>query len=319
MLASRGTSGTRCACATRRAMPGGGRWLDDFVQDTRFALRTPASQSRVRAHGDRDAGVRHRRQHRHVQPRQRPAAAAAVRTPRRSVGVSSRSTAPEGEIRGISYPNYLDLREGTTDIFANLAAYSTVFVGLDVGEGPRRTLASAVTANYFQIFGRPLALGRPFTAEEERLGADIRVAIISHSALGATRRRPERARPARSDQRRAVHRGRCGSEGIHRDEHPRTRGVAAARRARYVHDCRRVGRAPARRARGARVERRRAAPSWHLDRDRRAGTRHRWPPARAGVSGDQRRLHARDVDAFASSVHARSRKRRDHCDALPCS
>ena len=38
-----------------------------------------------------------------------------------------------------------------------------------------------MTANYFQIFGLPLALGRPFTAEEERPGADIRVAIISHS------------------------------------------------------------------------------------------------------------------------------------------
>ena len=55
------------------------------------------------------------------------------------VGVYSRSTTPTGEYRGVSYPNYLDLREGTTDVFANLAAYSTVFVGLDVGEGPRRT------------------------------------------------------------------------------------------------------------------------------------------------------------------------------------
>ena len=45
-----------------------------------------APQSRVRAHGDRDPCARHRRQHRHVQPRQRPAAAAAVRTPRRSRG-----------------------------------------------------------------------------------------------------------------------------------------------------------------------------------------------------------------------------------------
>jgi predicted permease len=96
------------------------------------------------------------------------------------VGVYGRSTAPSGGYRGFSYPNYLDLREGTNNIFENLAAFSTVFVGLDAGEGTRRTLASAVTANYFQIFGLPLALGRPFTAEEERLGADIRVAIISY-------------------------------------------------------------------------------------------------------------------------------------------
>jgi predicted permease len=98
------------------------------------------------------------------------------------VMVYGRDTAPSGADRGSgsSYPNYLDLREGTNDIFENLAAFATVFVGLDAGEGTRRTLASAVTANYFEVLGRPLALGRPFTTEEERLGADIRVAIISH-------------------------------------------------------------------------------------------------------------------------------------------
>ena len=96
------------------------------------------------------------------------------------VGVYSRSTAPSGEYRGFSYPNYRDLQAGTTDIFANLAAFTTASVGLDDGEGTRRTLAFAVTANYFQTFGLPLALGRPFTPEEERLGADVRVAIVSY-------------------------------------------------------------------------------------------------------------------------------------------
>lgn len=42
------------------------------------------------------------------------------------VTVYSLSTTPAGGYRGLSYPNYLDLREGTTDIFANLAALSTV-------------------------------------------------------------------------------------------------------------------------------------------------------------------------------------------------
>ena len=41
-------------------------------------------------------------------------------------------------------------------------------------------MASAVTANYFQVFGAPPAHGRPFTTEEERPGAGIRVAIISY-------------------------------------------------------------------------------------------------------------------------------------------
>ena len=37
-----------------------------------------------------------------------------------------------------------------------------------------------MTANYFQVFGAPPAHGRPFTTEEERPGAGIRVAIISY-------------------------------------------------------------------------------------------------------------------------------------------
>jgi hypothetical protein len=55
-------------------------------------------------------------------------------------------------------------REGTTDIFESRAAFDPFLsVGLDDGENTRRTMASAVTANYFQTFGVRLAPGRPFT------------------------------------------------------------------------------------------------------------------------------------------------------------
>ena len=141
----------------------GWTWLDDFVQDTRFALRTlrrsPGFALTAVVTLALGIGVNIGMFSLVNGLLLRP----LYRTPRRSGEVYSRSTTPSGEYRGVSYPNYLDLREGTTDVFANLAAYSTVFVGLDVGEGARRTLASAVTANYFQIFGLPLALGRPFT------------------------------------------------------------------------------------------------------------------------------------------------------------
>jgi predicted permease len=159
----------------------GWTWLDDFVRDTRFALRTlrrsPGFALTAIVTLALGIGVNSGMFSLLNGVLLRPAYA----RPDEVVEVYSRRTGPEGGYRSFSYPNYLDIREGTTDIFADLAAFSTVLVGLDVGEGPRRTLASAVTANYFPIFGLPLALGRPFTEEEERPGNDIRVAVISHS------------------------------------------------------------------------------------------------------------------------------------------
>ena len=156
-------------------------WLDDFVQDTRFALRTlrrtPGFTLTAVVTLALGIGVNSGMFSLVNGLLLRP----LYERPDEVVGVSSQSTTPEGATRGISYPNYVDLREGTTDIFANLAAYSTIFVGLDVGEGPRRTMAAEVTANYFQVFGVSPALGRSFTAEEERPGAHVPVAIISHS------------------------------------------------------------------------------------------------------------------------------------------
>ena len=167
----------------------GWRWLDDLMQDTRFAWRTL---------------------------RQSPGfALTAIVTLALGIGVNAgmfsfingllmrplyeggdevvevhgRRRAPV-RVRDLSYPNYRDLQEGTTDIFAHLAAFSTDFIGLDVGAGPRRALASAVTASYFHVFAAPPAHGRSFTPEEERPGAGMRVAVISYALwkqLGAER------------------------------------------------------------------------------------------------------------------------------------
>src|SRR5688572_806806 len=138
----------------------GWRWLDAFVQDVRFALRTlrhspgftlTAVLTLALGIGVNSAmfnivnGLLLRPLYEHQDE---------------VVGVYSRSTKPDGGFRGISYPNYLDLREGTAGVFANLAAHSALFVGLDAGTGAQPTLASAVTSNYFQIFGQPLARGR---------------------------------------------------------------------------------------------------------------------------------------------------------------
>ena len=159
----------------------GWRWLDDLVQDTRFAWRTlrhsPAFALTAIVTLALGIGVNIGMFSLINGLLLRPLYPGADDV----FGVHSRSTAPSGRNRAFSYPNYRDIREGTTDIFANLAASSTGFVGLDVGDGPRSTYGSAVTANYFQVFAAPPAHGRAFTAEEEQPGAGIRVAIISYS------------------------------------------------------------------------------------------------------------------------------------------
>jgi predicted permease len=158
----------------------GWRWLDDLVQDMRFASRTlrhsPGFVLTAIVTLALGIGVNIAMFSLINGLLLRPLYASADDV----VSVHSRRAAPSRGGRAFSYPNYRDLEEGTTEIFASLAASSTSFVGLDVGGGPRRSMASAVTANYFQVFGMPLAHGRSFTREEERPGAGIRVAIISY-------------------------------------------------------------------------------------------------------------------------------------------
>jgi predicted permease len=158
----------------------GWRWLDDLVQDTRFAWRTlrqspgftlTAMVTLALGIGV-NIGMFSLINGLLLRPLY-PGGDDVVR-------VHSRNTTPQGGNRAFSYPNYRDLQEGTTDIFADLAASFTGFVGLDVGNGPRSTYASAVSASYFKVFDQTPALGRSFTTEEERPGAGIRVAIISY-------------------------------------------------------------------------------------------------------------------------------------------
>ncbi|MYD87092.1 MAG: ABC transporter permease [Acidobacteria bacterium] len=102
-----------------------------------------------------------------------------IHRPGELVGVYVERTTAPGGYRPFSYPNFEDLRE-QAGAFANLAAHNLVLVGIGDGEATRRVWADAVTANYFETFGVPLALGRAFTAAEEQPGANLPVAIVSH-------------------------------------------------------------------------------------------------------------------------------------------
>src|SRR5262245_8152012 len=131
----------------------GWRWLDHLVQDTRFAWRTlrksPGFTLTALVTLAFGIGVNAGMFSLVNGMLLRPLYDDDV------MRVHSRSTAPGGRNRTFSYPNYRDVREGTTGIFANLAASFTGFVGLDLGDGARSTYAFAVTANYFQVFATP--------------------------------------------------------------------------------------------------------------------------------------------------------------------
>ena len=158
------------------------------------------------------------------------------------------------------------------------------------GRGAR--MASAVTANYFQVFGAPPALGRPFTTEEERPGAGIRVAIISYplwEQLGADPGTLGRLVRINGEQFTVVGvapEGFAGTSlpgpdvwlplGAHKTFSTEN-GAGHPFGTREAHELSVVGRL------------RPGIP----DRDCRGGARHRWPSTRTGVSIGQRRLLAR--------------------------
>ena len=113
-----------------------------------------------------------------------------IHRPGELVGVYVERTTAPGGYRGFSYPNFHDLREQAA-AFADLAAHNLTLVGVGDGGATRRVFADAVTANYFETFGVPLALGRTFTAAEERPGANLPVAIVSHDYWVRGGRRPD--------------------------------------------------------------------------------------------------------------------------------
>src|SRR5687768_4040315 len=133
----------------------GWRWLDDLVQDTRFAWRMLRRSPgfTLTAIVTLALGIG-------VNSGMFSLVNGLLLRPLHQGGddvvtVHSRRTVPSGRNRAFSYPNYRDIQEGTTDIFANLAASFNGFVGVDIGEGYRSTYAAAVTASYFQVFGVP--------------------------------------------------------------------------------------------------------------------------------------------------------------------
>lgn len=78
-----------------------------------------------------------------------------------------------------SYPDYFDLRDSGT--FASLAASTPVSITMDANGQPEPVAGQLVSGNYFEVLGITIPVGRGFAADDDRLAAPVRVAIISHA------------------------------------------------------------------------------------------------------------------------------------------
>ncbi|MFL6521582.1 MAG: ABC transporter permease [Chthoniobacterales bacterium] len=100
--------------------------------------------------------------------------------PQEVVQVFSQDKKNPKTYRGFSYPTYQDIRAQNT-VFADVMSYNLAMIGLGQKGDTRRTFSAIVSSNYFSVLGVPLTRGRTFTPEEEALGRNAPVAIVSYA------------------------------------------------------------------------------------------------------------------------------------------
>ncbi|MEW6321332.1 MAG: ABC transporter permease [Acidobacteriota bacterium] len=79
----------------------------------------------------------------------------------------------------LSYPDYLDVRRGA-DAFAGVAANAYVRGILATGDRGVLVTGEVVTANYFDVLGIGVPLGRAFAAGEDAAAGGAPVVVLSH-------------------------------------------------------------------------------------------------------------------------------------------
>src|SRR5690349_139225 len=106
-------------------------------------------------------------------PVARPAELVAINT------LDTKNTTQFGNVMPLSYPNFVDFREGNR-VFQAVAAYSSL-VGLAISTGgePEGTMSQLVTANYFEVLGLHPAAGRFFLADEDKTPGTHPVAVLN--------------------------------------------------------------------------------------------------------------------------------------------
>jgi putative ABC transport system permease protein len=77
---------------------------------------------------------------------------------------------PDGNGNSISVPKFIVWRDQTQTMFQSVAAYDFEGPGINLtgGDLPQQVKGIHASYGYFDVFGAPFALGRPYTAEEDK-------------------------------------------------------------------------------------------------------------------------------------------------------
>jgi predicted permease len=84
----------------------------------------------------------------------------------------------DSDIHTISYPDYLDYRS-RNEVFSELLVWSEAPLSLNLGDQAEQAYGMVVSGNYFSMLGAQPALGRFFSAEEDRTPGAHPVTVIS--------------------------------------------------------------------------------------------------------------------------------------------
>jgi hypothetical protein len=87
------------------------------------------------------------------------------------------------EGNSFSYPDYVDYRDQTSDIFdGGVAAHFPLIPASVGGKGdPERAWGQAVSGNFFPILGVPMTLGRPILPQDDNAAGNGHVAVLSNN------------------------------------------------------------------------------------------------------------------------------------------
>lgn len=101
--------------------------------------------------------------------------------PERVVNLFTARAGASKEYRQFSHAEFQALRDSSNAAtFASVAAMNPILAGIGSEESMRRSFAFLVSDNYFSMLGTTPALGRFFSAEESRPGANLPVVIVSY-------------------------------------------------------------------------------------------------------------------------------------------